>query len=369
MKHRAVRPVGESDISAGGPGDLSGRLLGRLSGHFPSRPGRLAFLLCCCALASLLAGCDFLMSADQLEKRAAAVLEKPYPGPAGQNADSGDADLLRRYLERVPNGHWRIEAYDRLIQIALGARQYTDLTGLLERLYREFIAAGQANQSVVYRACDLYLRHSPEGDHRWEVWNRMLRICLQDGVDKELGLQVLEAMGEEFADQPARLLQVLLRQAEEEEMLRRLPEAARTWARLLALPGATADEVADWSSRLGRVRFLQRDFSGAEETLMACATRLLPDPKAASCLLDLGALYRAQEKLEKAAEVIRRALDLQGISEEARGRAVFDLADIEYQLAHYDEARRLFESIRSTYPNPMVIETRLRMISERQKKK
>ncbi len=323
----------------------------------------------CCALSLLLVSCDFLQSADQLEKRAAIVLENPYPGPSGQNAAEDDAKLLRRYLERVPNGHWRIDAYDRLIQIALGARQYADLAGLLENLYREFIAAGQAGQSAVYRACDLYLRHSPEGEHRWEVWNRMLKICLRDGADRDLGLQVLEAMAEEFADEPVRLREVLLRQAEEEEKLRRLAEAARTWTRLLALPDATADEVVDWSSRLGRVRFLQRDFFAAEETLTACVGRLLPDPRAAACLLDLGALYRAQEKPEKAAETIRRALELPGISEEARGRAIFDLADVEYQLAHYDEARRLFESIRSTYPNPLVIETRLRMIDERRKKK
>ena len=311
---------------------------------------------------------DALLSAVQMERRVAAILAKPWADRSSE-APGDDAKFLRRYLERVPDGDWRLEVYERLIKMAASMRQYADLSALLDGLYREFIISSQAGQTAAYQACDLYLRHSLGNANRWEVWNRMLQICLQREVDRELGVRILEAMAEEFVDDSARLRMVLLHQAEEEEKLQRLTEAAGTLGRLLALPDTSGGEIAEYSSRLGNVRFLQRDFPAAEAALKACVERLLPGLTAIRCLHELGALYRVQEKLEEAEETMQRVLDIPGISEEVRGRVVFELADVEYQFGRYDEARRLFESIRTAYPNPLVIEVRLRMLEDRQKKK
>lgn len=329
--------------------------------------------LAACALILVLgltlSGCgsDLFLSSAQLERRVVQILEKPYsPHVAGVN-DADDSALLSRYIEKAGEGSHRFEAYERLALILLNGRKYEELSATLEGMCREFITIPYADAAAVSRACELYLRYNPEGASRYIVWNRLVSLSAQGG-DKSVAVQLLEAMAEEFGDDPAQLKDILLRQVELEEELRRFPDAVESWERLLALPGSNVEEISTWSTRLGRVFFLQRDFSSAEEVLAACAERTLPDIAGISCLLDLGTLYLSQEKLEDAGQTMRRILALPDLPDDLSSRAIFELADIEYQLGRYTEARSLFESIRTTYPNPMVIDMRLQLINQKLKR-
>lgn len=325
-------------------------------------PAICACLLALCLLCPFLSGCDMFTSAQQLERQVLQILEIPV-SHSPRPDDSEHAATLRRYLDKAVESSRRFDAYERLTILSLNNLEYDKVSGLLDEMYKEFIAVPHVDLAAVYRACEFYLRYHPEGQQRYAAWNKLVSLTLRG--DKNLAVQMLEAMSEEFSDYSVRLQDILLRQVELEEELRRFPDAVESWERLLALPGISAAHIVEWSSRLGRVFFLQRDFASAEEVLLSCAERTLPAATGVSCLLDLGTLYQAQNRLDDMRTVMQRILAIADISEDLRARAIFELADIEYQSGNLEEARGLFTSIRASYPNPMVIDMRLRAIRDK----
>jgi len=226
-----------------------------------------------------------------------------------------------------------------------------------------------------------YLQAQPEGRQRWEAWSRLVEISINVLGDHEKAAGLLNSMYLEFGDDPQRAWELLSRLAMVNESMGRLGDAVKIWRKALALPGLDAARRGEVYMRMARLLRQQRDFDQAEKVLEACVEETqTPDVKGA-CLYQYAQtleymVRRAQaqsldneySKLDVSAaqerikEVLQRIRNLEGADEELKAMATFLLADILEIQGSRDKARELFASIRETYPNPMVIEARLKAL-------
>nr|WP_284710694.1 tetratricopeptide repeat protein [Desulfovibrio aminophilus] len=117
--------------------------------------------------------------------------------------------------------------------------------------------------------------------------------------------------------------------------------------------------------RLARAQRNQRNFEAAQETLSRCAGEAPTPELKARCLYESAQNDTFTQSFGRAKASLEELLALQGLSEETRALAVFLLVDIYEQEDRVPEARKLLESIRTTYPNPLVVEARLKSLGKR----
>ncbi len=224
-----------------------------------------------------------------------------------------------------------------------------------------------------------YLQAQPEGKRRLEAWNRLLEIAVNVQNDMDKAANLLNSMYLEFGEDPQQAWLLLSRLAEVYEGQRRRQDALTVWKTALALPDLDETRRTEVYLRVARVLRQQQEFIQVEQVLAACEQEIQSPELKATCLYETAQtlefmLRRAQAQTLEAKDstldlesvrtriegILQRIRALEGVDEERKAMATFLLADLMENRGDKARARELFASIRETYPNPMVIEVRLK---------
>jgi tetratricopeptide (TPR) repeat protein len=232
----------------------------------------------------------------------------------------------------------------------------------LSRADREYAQGNYVQAENLYQN---YLQSSPQGDARWKVWNRLLDICLDINDSPRKAATLLEAMLLEFSDAPERSAQLTRQLADVYMRMRQWDKAAETWQHALAANAGDPDRLWEISFNLGKVYQYQGRYDLSRDAMLQCVQDAPADAPRATCMYELAQAYSLLQNNEQAREWLHKVRAQQAAPEELRARATFLLAEIAVSQGEREKALELFSSIRTTYPNPKVIETRIGLLESK----
>ena len=209
------------------------------------------------------------------------------------------------------------------------------------------------------KSCERYLRRSPEGVHRWDAWNRLLDIAVNVRHDRKAAMELLEAMLIEFAADTVKKRSIHMQLADMCRLERRYGRALALWTAVVDDKEAPVVERAEAYRRLGEVYLRRLEFELAKEALSYALALDIPAVLRGQCLYELAAVHAAMEEPGAAIKQLEAILALPEIPQAQHVLAAFTLADILEMRGQYAEALRLFTSIRTVYPNTLVVEQRI----------
>ncbi len=213
-----------------------------------------------------------------------------------------------------------------------------------------------------------YLRKNPDGVERWKVWQNLLDLCLNIRQDKATAREYLEIMLVEFSADGKKRRAIQQQLAGLCDEARDHARAASLWEALAADPGTDDETKAATYRRLSQAYLRRLEFSAATDVLEMCLKLSVSGATKADCLYSLGEVQMLTENLSPAQKALEASIATAGVTPRRRVLATFMLADVLEQQERYDEARALFESIRSEYPNEKVIEQRILYLKDKKSK-
>lgn len=209
-----------------------------------------------------------------------------------------------------------------------------------------------------------YLQKEPQGLLRREAWNRLLEISMNVKGDVDRSVMLLEAMYLEYGTAPTVGADLLFLLGDLYEQQGNRAKAMESWDKCLKL-STDPEKTGPVLIRLARAQRNQRDFEAAQETLERCAKEARTPELKARCLYEAAQNFAFTQSFGRARTTLEELLALSGVPDESRALAAFLLVDIYEHEGRTAEARKLLESIRDTYPNPLVIEARLKSLGKR----
>jgi len=218
------------------------------------------------------------------------------------------------------------------------------------------------------KSFERYLRHNPEGEDRWDVWNNLVDLALSVRNDRKAGIELLEAMLIEYTDIPKKKRYINGKLAEQYRIVRNYDRALTLWSSIAEDKDADTADRGKACRSLATVYFRRLEFELAKESLGYCLSLDVSDAIRAECLYDLAQTHVGTGDLDKASACFREVLMLGNISESIRTLTVFMLADVLDLKGEDEEALSLFVSISETYPNRKVVERRIGFLKRKYKK-
>ena len=128
------------------------------------------------------------------------------------------------------------------------------------------------------------------------------------------------------------------------------------------------NERVEGYRKLAAMQFGQRHFEAGEETLQQCLGLPLPDHDKIRCMLDLADENMARERWQEVADLCQQIFDSDPDAEVV-GIAGYLRGDALEQMGNREEALAQFEAVRDIYPNPDVIDNRVRHLQKNIEKK
>lgn len=217
------------------------------------------------------------------------------------------------------------------------------------------------------KSFERYLRRSPQGADRWEVWNSLVDLALSVRNDRKAAIELLEAMLIEYAAEPARKRIISGQLAEQYRLVRNYERALTLWSGIAEDKNADVVERARACRNLAGVYLRRLEFELAKESLGYCLALDIPDTVRADCLYDLAQTFVGTGDLDQAITYFRQVLALGNIPASTRTLTVFMLADTLDQKGLSAEALKLFTSISDDYPNPKVVAQRIAFLKNKKK--
>ena len=228
-------------------------------------------------------------------------------------------------------------------------------------MQRDFIGAE--------KSFERYLRRSPQGENRWEAWNSLVDLALTVRHDRKSAIELLEAMHIEFAEQPVQSRVVTRRLASLYQLSRKYDLAMKLLVSVAEDRKASPEERAEAYKDLAEIYMRRLEFELAKEALDQCLAQKVSGTLHGQCLYDRAQAYMAEENLEEAVVNLRAVLEQQGVSPSLNSLSTFMLADALEQQGNTKEALELFEKLRDTYPNTLVVEKRITFLKNKSKTK
>ncbi|MCL2123553.1 MAG: tetratricopeptide repeat protein [Desulfovibrionaceae bacterium] len=219
-------------------------------------------------------------------------------------------------------------------------------------------AISQRDWPRAERVLERYLRTAENPQQRWEAWMLLVDVYSRINLDLNSALGQLEAMLQEFAQDAGKQKLILARLGELHENLGHISQAVAVWGRYAELGNLTDQEAASVQRALGHLHFRQRRFDLAEEALQTCQALPVEESFRAWCLYDLALANMARDELDDARDQAIQVLSMK-VDDQLRGLSGFLLADVLEQQGLRAEALSRFESVRSLYPNEMVVDNRI----------
>lgn len=228
--------------------------------------------------------------------------------------------------------------------------------GVLEAGRRAFLAGDYRRAEEAYQ---YYLQAFPHGEERLEAWLRLADISQDVLESPRQAVALLEAALLEYGRDPEAAPGLLARAGALRQRLLEYEQATDRYRSLLALPGLAPDELVRACRALAQVRVLAKDVAGALETLRSCRTGLSPGDDLARLDLARADLFLRLDQGTPAEALFREIAADTGVSPAVRAEAGFLLGQRYEAGGEKDKALAVYENIRDTFPNPLVVDQRL----------
>lgn len=243
-----------------------------------------------------------------------------------------------------------------LLVLALWACSPASEDLMLQQAEQEYASGNFLRAESLY---ERYLEANPQGDGRWDAWERLVDISLNIVGDQRKGSALLESAYLEYADNPERAAGILWRLAQVYTDQRHWDQALETWLKLIDLRGASQDRLWEVHWNLGKIYQFQGQYAMAKDSMLSCM-ELAPDDNSRSrCMYELAQAFSFLKDKEQARNWLEKLLALKDADPELRALSAYLLAELAEADGDIEKARALLESIRDSYPNPKVIDARL----------
>jgi len=228
--------------------------------------------------------------------------------------------------------------------------------GVVENARRAFLDGRFLTAEEAYQQ---YLQAYPRGTHRLEAWQRLADIA-QDGRESPAeAATLLEAALLEFGREPAAASDLLARCGEVRLRRKEYDKAAAHYTALLGLPGVADARRQEAYLQLARCSVWAGDQAGALASYETCAQDRLAGPLRARCTLARAELLARLDKAGQAEALLRGLYDDPALPAPLRGQAGFDWAMLLEARNDGAAALALYEAVRGLHANPMVVDKRL----------
>lgn len=210
-----------------------------------------------------------------------------------------------------------------------------------------------------------YLRDNENGTERWKVWNRLVEITGTVRGNKNRAIELLDAMLLEYSGDSARYRQILINKGNMFIESGLWSDATVAWSQLLSAPEVTIDEEATAYANLGKAYLMRGDYGLAVDAFKDCRELEYDNPEHKQyCIYDLSQAYAYLGNYIEAEQNLNNLLQYEGVEVTLMARAKLLLADIYEQQEKPRKAIALLQEIRDTYPNPRVVEFRLKNLQK-----
>jgi tetratricopeptide (TPR) repeat protein len=233
------------------------------------------------------------------------------------------------------------------------------------------------------KSFERYLRVNTNGKYRWEAWNELVELALNVRHDRNAAIELLLAMRQEYetllesgsvAADPAQTEQlrshrrlILDRLAYQYEQSRHYEGALDLWGSLIKDPEAPPLQKAESLRNLARIYLRRLEFESSRDVLALCAEMEIPQSAKFECQYDLADLYMIMGDMDAGIRTLRGLLEQGNMDDDKRVLSIFMLADALEQQGNRESALGLFETIRFSYPNARVVETRIEYLKNSRK--
>lgn len=217
------------------------------------------------------------------------------------------------------------------------------------------------------RFLERYLTSEDDPDLRWSAWNTLLDVTSRNDPAGNWSADYLDTMLVEYEDNPEYSRNILGRTAALHEQRKRLDRAVEALEQYCLIPGLDDNDNAAMHRRIAKLYQRQQRFDDAGEALRACLGLASTEKRQAECLYDMAEMASSQEKVGETTDLTRQILALEGADPVIKARAGFILADTLEVQGKTAEALKLFQSIKSTYPNELVINYRIEALGGQKK--
>jgi len=135
--------------------------------------------------------------------------------------------------------------------------------------------------------------------------------------------------------------------------------AVTLWTMVVDDKEAPAIERIEAYRQLAEIYLRRLEFELAKKALDYALALDMPVALRGQCLYDLARMYLATDEPREAIKQLRAVLALPEIPRRQHALAAYILADTLELLGQRQEALHLFESIRTVYPNALIMEQRI----------
>lgn len=233
----------------------------------------------------------------------------------------------------------------------------------LTRARRAFINKEYTEAERFYQR---YIRDNETGEERWNAWNRLVEITKNVRGNKKRAVELLDAMFLEYTGEPKRICEILVAKGTLYSESGRWNDAITSWNQLLSANSVTVEQEATAYAHLGKAYLMRGDYGMAVDAYRDCRELAYDDSAHQHlCVYDLAQAYAYLGNFIEAEENLQVLLEAEQVDEILLSRVKLLLADIYEQEDKRSKAIAMLQEIRETYPNPKVVEFRLKNLRQK----
>lgn len=204
-----------------------------------------------------------------------------------------------------------------------------------------------------------YLQVEPQGVFRKEAWDRLSEIAIKVKNDYDRAVVLLEAMYLELGTDPQEAWRIMFELGNVYALLNNRAKAIESYEKCLIHASESPENTYTTQLQMAKLYRSMGNYELVAQTLENCADNAVSNEGKARCLYELAQSYSFISNWSQSKRALENLLELQGVSTETMALSTFLLADIYEAERNYEKTYELLLSIKDTYPNPLVIESRL----------
>lgn len=245
-----------------------------------------------------------------------------------------------------------------MITILVSGCTQPETEDVLSRARKAFINKEYTDAEQGYQR---YLRENDNGAERWRVWNRLVEISGTVRGNKSRAIELLDAMLLEYSGEPARYRKILINKGTMLIELGLWSDAVTAWSQLLSAPGVLIEEEANAYANLGKAYLMRGEYGLAVDAFKDCRELDYNDETHKQlCIYELAQAYAYLGNHLEVEQNLNVLLQYETVEVTLMARAKLLLADIYEQQEQPEKAIAMLKEIQDTYPNPRVVEFRLK---------
>ncbi|SIN87089.1 tetratricopeptide repeat protein [Halodesulfovibrio marinisediminis] len=249
-----------------------------------------------------------------------------------------------------------------IVSILVSGCMQSEIEDELSRARKAFINKEYTEAERFYQR---YLRDNDSGIERWNVWNRLVEVAGTVRGNKNRAIELLDAMLLEYSGEPDRYRQVLVKKGNMLIEGGLWSEAITVWSQLLSAPAVKIEEEATAYANLGKAYLMRGEYGLAVDAFKDCRELEYNNSGHKQlCIYELAQAYAFLGNHVEAEKNLNNLLQYEAVEVTLMARAKLLLADIYEQQEQPQKAIALLQDIRETYPNPRVVEFRLKSLQK-----